>query len=588
MDKNNNSIPLNQYPRPQLERKEWICLNGYWDFTVQPTEERKPDNFNEKILVPFSIETPLSEVKRGLKPTETLWYRKTFMHPDNWKNKRTILNFEAVDYKCVCYINGYKAGSHEGGYIPFSFDITEFITDSENVILLEVTDPTDSENIQKGKQVLNPATKYYTATSGIWQTVWLEPVPYENHIIDYSVSAEIETGKIEVTVKTKSQAKITARVSLKGNLEETFSFNSDTSKALTIQDHKLWSPDNPFLYNITLKTDGNDADEVSGYFAFREISIQNAPSGKKRIHLNGKPVFLHAPLDQGYWPDSGLTPPTEEAIIFDLEQIKELGFNSVRKHIKIEPRRWYYHADKMGIMVIQDMVSGGKNSVGDIKTILTMVFGIKADDKKQSFYIKSGRNSLDNRNTFIKELSEMITHLKKHPSIIMWVPFNESWGQFDSTKIGELTENLDPTRLVDRTSGWYDQGGGIFNSVHTYFTKLRKPSAKDKRVYFISEYGGYNLPVKEHNWNDKKHFGYRNCSSPADFEKSYSNLIRKQLIPLIKNGLSAAVYTQLTDVEIENNGFFTYDRKVLKIEKKLVYNLNNEIYDKFNRIEKIV
>ncbi len=578
-------IPHSEYPRPQMVRERWQCLNGYWNYTINNNEQIIPDTFEGRILVPYSIETEKSGVGGRLLPDEVLWYSRIFTVPEEWSKQRILLNFEAVDWECLCYVNRKTIGSHKGGYLPFSFDITDYLLPGENEIILSVKDPTDESFNQRGKQSLKPATIFYTATSGIWQTVWIEAVPQTNHIIGYKITADPDRSEIVLSADLAKESEALFEIMLDGRKIQETVCTPDGNGSLAVSAPELWSPSTPVLYSFRLSLKDSSADTVTGYFAFRKIELKEGRSGFKRIFLNGKPLFLHAPLDQGYWPESGMTPPDDDAMIFDIEAVKELGFNSVRKHIKIEPRRWYYHADRLGILVIQDMISGGRHIANSPLTLMALLFGFRINDTGRYSRRRLGRKNSENRHFFKKELGGLITHLYNHPSIVMWVPFNEGWGQFDSQEIGRLTEAADSTRLVDRTSGWFDQGGGGFNSRHTYFIKLKNPRKQDRRAYFISEYGGYNLAVEGRLWNKDKEFGYKTMESSEELTERYTALIREQLIPLISRGLSAAVYTQLSDVEIEINGLYTYDRKVLKIDRNKVQKLNLEIYMELKRCE---
>ncbi|MDC7225332.1 MAG: glycoside hydrolase family 2 TIM barrel-domain containing protein [Spirochaetales bacterium] len=577
-------LPLSDYPRPQMERDQWMNLNGYWDYTIISSTNETCG----RILVPFAVECSLSGVGQSLQPDEILIYSRNFRIPEDWEGSRIILNFEAVDYDCRCSINGVDSGSHRGGYLPFSFDITDhLIPFGLNEIILSVKDPSDAGFQQRGKQVLNPGQIYYTATSGIWQTVWLEPVSSVNYIHRIFIYPDLNNHKAIFRVETADEAEVSILISKSGRTVAEASGRSSRELTAVVVNPEAWSPEKPVLYNvkITILNDDSVLDRVFSYFAFRTIEVNEDENGKKRIFLNGRPVFLHAPLDQGYWPESGMTPPSDEAIIFDISETKALGFNCTRKHIKVEPRRWYYHADRLGLMVMQDAVSGGRNGVGrmGINLLIGMDSGHRRDNNA-SAYKRTGRIDPGQRILFERELEAMINHLGNHHSIIMWIPFNEAWGQFDSMRIADSVRAIDASRLIDPVSGWWDQGGGDFRSRHTYSIKLKIPPIQDKRIYFISEYGGYNLQVPGHLWDEERVFGYKKEGSENSLEASYTNLIRRQLIPLIKHGLSAAVYTQLTDVEIETNGFFTYDRKVLKINKEQVKSLNDEIFAEFNRL----
>ncbi len=581
--------PLPEYPRPQLVRKDWWSLNGFWSFAVTHKDSQKPASFDMKIPVPFAPETALSGLELRITPDHRMWYQRTFHLPGDWPGKRVFLNFEAVDWQCTCLINGKRVGDHTGGYIPFSFDITDALDAGENELLLSVWDPTDSHWQQLGKQALNPDKIYYTATSGIWQTVWLEATRTENHISDLKLTPNSVSGTLELLIITPESDEFTAIVSTSEN--ELCRINGLSNQPLTIPVSKprIWSPQDPFLYDLTilLHRDNENIDRVESYFGMRSVSAQNTGSGFKRICLNGSPVFLHGPLDQGYWPESGMTPPCDEALLFDLQKTREMGFNMVRKHIKVESRRWYYHADRLGLVVIQDMVNSTKSIAGELETTLLVATGKpqRRDDNPKS-YKKAGRSEPESREGFESELKEMMDHLHNSPSLMIWVPFNESWGQFDAKRICDLVRKKDHTRLIDHASGWYDQGCGDFVSRHRYVLKLKKPPAGDNRIYFISEYGGYSLVLESHLWQSDKSFKYKTYKDRESLENAFERLIRKQLLPLIEKGLGAAVYTQLADVEIECNGIFTYDRKVQKISTSLLNSLNRELYRQFDLLEK--
>lgn len=574
-DKVDRNLPLSEYPRPQLVRKDWLCLNGIYEYAVTGRYDTRPEKFDGEILVPFSIESALSGVGKSIDENNLLWYRRKFTLNESFEGKRTLLHFDAVDWQCRVWINGKIAGDHTGGYNPFAFDITDLLVDGENELVVRVFDPTDAGHQQRGKQIQKPVGFWYTATSGIWQTVWLEPVN-ECRIekIRFTPDIDKSTVSVEVTHTCKCGGKLYAQV-LDG---ENVIFDGEISAEdkISIPDAKLWSPESPFLYDfkLTLDCDG-EKDEVSSYFGMRKYSIVKDADGQPRLALNNKPYFQRGLLDQGYWPESQLTPPTDEAMIFDIEEMKKLGYNMLRKHIKLEPMRWYYHCDRLGMLVWQDMISGGQF----IGQVLAGVLPNMSIHVKDNMYKAFKRDKPEWREEFRSELWEMIDNLYNCVSICCWVPFNEGWGQFDAKEIALKVKELDPTRFVDHASGWHDQGGPDFKSMHRYIVPVTPPFSftKKGRPYVLSEYGGYSWNIKDHVWNAKRSFGYIMYNSKESLTKAYVNLHEKQIIPLIKKGLCATVYTQVSDVEFEVNGIYSYDREILKLDKDAIININKKL-----------
>lgn len=549
-----------EYPRPQMVRKEWQNLNGLWDYAIRPKDQPQPKEWDGQILVPFPVESALSGVMKSVGPDKRLWYRRTFEAPKEWGEKRVLLHFGAVDWETAVTVNGKEVGKHRGGYDPFTFEIAEALNRdaAEQEIIVSVYDPTDTSWQPRGKQVLKPGGIFYTPTTGIWQSVWLEPVP-ENFIRALRIEPKIDEALVRVEVDRagdkSGNATITVlrgdRVVMRANRKKTSGAVPGSSQSfeipLPLEKNDLWSPENPFLFKLLVSIaaeDGAIADEVESYFAMRKISLGKDDKGITRILLNNKFLFQYGPLDQGYWPDGLYTAPTDEALKYDIEITKKLGFNMIRKHVKVEPARWYYWADKLGVLVWQDMPSGDR-SIGQADPDIT--------------------REPESAKNFETEWSRIITALYNHPSIIMWVPFNEGWGQYDTARIVDFTRKLDPTRLVNNASGWTDRGVGDVIDWHVY-PGPGSPKPEEKRAAVLGEFGGLGLPVEGHTWLDKGNWGYRSFTTAEELEDAYVNLLRR-LHPLIgEPGLSAAVYTQTTDVEVEVNGLLTYDREVIKIE----------------------
>ncbi|UCH63515.1 MAG: beta-galactosidase [Fidelibacterota bacterium] len=552
-----NALP--EYPRPQLVRKEWLNLNGLWEYAIQPEDAPQPETFQGHILVPFPIESALSGVGKAVGPDNRLWYQRTFKVPPNWADRRILLHFGAVDWETTVWVNGREVGTHRGGYDPFTFDISEALRDDgPQVISLSVWDPTDAGTQPRGKQVSEPEGIWYTAVTGIWQTVWLEPVPPVS-IDGLTIVPDIDRGEVSVTVtgrNTGSGHQVSAVVRdgsktvsrAEGAVGETLS--------LPIENAKLWSPDSPFLYDleVTLQQGGETADVVDSYFGMRKISLGQA-EGLTRLFLNNRPLFQYGLLDQGWWPDGLYTAPTDEALRYDLEVTKELGFNMLRKHVKVERQRFYYWCDKLGLLVWQDMPNGDRHVERDQPDI---------------------QRSPESAQQYELELKRMIEAHRNHPCIVIWVPFNEGWGQFDTPRIVDLIKDHDPTRLVINASGWADRGVGDIHDVHRYPGPAAPPNEQN-RAAVLGEFGGLGLPLKGHTWQDEENWGYRSYQTAEELTAAYLDLLQK-LRPMIDQGLSAAVYTQTTDVEIEVNGQLTYDRAVIKMDVEKVAAANKGLY----------
>jgi len=551
-----------------MQRPDWMNLNGTWEYAILPIPAPAPREFQGNILVPFPVESLLSGVQKPLRPDERLWYRRSFTIPAGWQGQRILLHFGAVDYACEVWINGISAGIHTGGYLPFTLDITGFLQSGENILLVGVTDPTDSGLQERGKQVLNPKSIWYTAVSGIWQTVWLEPVPQIN-IASLRLTPDLglEHLAIRVLVNCNSDdcTVIASTVDASGRMISCRA-NAGQELRLQVPDPRPWSPDDPYLYplTITLEKDGHALDRVESYFAMRKFSLLPDSQGRMRVALNDHPIFLYGPLDQGYFPDGLYTAPSEEAMLFDIQYTKELGCNLIRKHVKVEPARWYAACDRLGMIVMQDMPNGGVPA-SDIVAFLAIITGLRRSDRRGLH--RFGRHAARNREQLRTELQDMIDHLYNFACIAAWVPFNESWGQFHANEVSEWVNSRDSTRLVDHASGWFDQGGGDFISKHVYFKKLPRNLKPDvRRAAIISEFGGYSLKTPGHMCNETKKYGYRYYNTREELTEAYLHLLQDELEPLIRNGLSSAVYTQTTDVEIEINGYLTYDRKVEKMD----------------------
>jgi hypothetical protein len=548
-----------EYPRPQLVRKDWVNLNGLWDYAITPKDGPRPEKSDGQILVPFAIESALSGVGKHPSKDQLLWYRRTVEVPPGWMGKRVLLHFEAVDWEATVFVNGKEIGTHRGMSDPFSFDITDALKDGKGEVVVRVWDPTDAAAQPRGKQVSKPGGIWYTPVTGIWQTVWMEPVP-EGYVRSVRFTPNIETGEVECVVDvvgTVAKVDVVVGEVVPNTVKMgTRIGGGEPGKPFRFKptDAKLWTPDSPHLQTVTVGVQRELAnqgytDAVGTYFAFRKVSAAKDENGVLRLMLNNKPVFQIGPLDQGWWPDGLLTPPSDEAMKYDLEVLKKLGMNMLRKHIKVEPSRYYYHCDKLGLLVWQDMPSGGVPSRGQL---------IPPNAKQDAKFTD------DEKKQFRAELKAMIDHLRFFPCIYCWVPFNEGWGQHDTNDILKWVKEYDPTRLVNGPSGWADRGYGDMKDMHNYPGPGMFPVMPD-RVSVLGEFGGLGLPVKGHLWKDSDNWGYRTYKTTEELRDNYHQLMRR-LHPLIGKGLAAAVYTQTTDVEVEVNGLMTYDREVVKLD----------------------
>ncbi|MEH0152869.1 sugar-binding domain-containing protein [Limibacter armeniacum] len=557
-----------EYPRPQMTRDNWENLNGYWEYAIESKGKGKPSKFDGNILVPFAVESELSQVKKMVGQENYLWYKRTFTAKKNNK-ERVLLHFDAVDWEATVFLNGKEIGVHRGGFDPFEFDITAYLKEGEQELLVRVWDPTDQDTQARGKQSATPRGIWYTPVTGIWQTVWLETVPMD-YVKRINTRPDIDQRQAAVKMEFSPLSKdlnlvVTAKVEGKTVNVQTTALKVGSSQAeidLNIADPKLWSPENPFLYDMEIALQdekGNTIDKVGSYFGMRKISLGKDANGYTRIMLNNEPVFHWGLLDQGWWPDGLYTAPTEEAMLYDVKVTRDMGFNMIRKHVKVEPARYYYHCDKMGVLVWQDMPNG--NYLKELR--------VEAWEKD----VKRPKESAVQ---FESELKEMMDDFGTFPSIVVWVPFNEGWGQYDTERIAEWVKNYDPTRICDAPSGWADRGVGDLVDIHLYPGPGMEPAEKN-RASVLGEFGGLGWPVENHLWWNKKNWGYLTYNSQEVFTDEFSRIV-EELQPLVGWGLSAAVYTQTTDVEGEVNGLMTYDREVIKVNPAEIKKLSAKLY----------
>lgn len=586
-----------EYPRPQFVRERWQNLNGLWEYAITAKTAPAPTKFDGQILVPFAVEAALSGVGKSFQPDQRLWYRRSVTVPAAWKGERILLHFDAVDYECALWVNGGLVGAHTGGFDSFSFDVTPFLKDGANELLLAVTDPSDMGEQPRGKQQLKPQSIWYTPVSGIWQTVWMEPVPATLNLAELRLTPNVDAGTLSVIALTNTAigddtyaVRVTA--SAAGQTVATTTIRINRESSLKIPNARLWSPADPFLYDLKAELvrvknpwppnpkpedrpkrfgqlerdayakaeiEGAPLDVVTSYFGMRKVSIgPGTVAGQPAILLNGQPLFQHGPLDQGWWPDGLHTPPADEAMKWEIEWLRKAGFNMLRKHIKVEPARYYYHCDKLGMLIWQDMPSGFSYALRNSER-----------DQGEPFRLSSSREQHE------LEMRRMMGRLHNAPSIVIWVVNNEGWGQYESKALAQWTKAIDPSRVVNANSGWLDMNVGELYDIHTYHEVPLQPEPKADRAIVVGEYGGVGWPITDHLWNPQmRNWGYQTYQDKT----AYLNALRKKMDALVpmkqKLGMSAAVYTQTTDVEGEVNGLMTYDRKVIKVEPETLRQLN--------------
>lgn len=555
-----------EYPRPQLMRDQWTNLNGTWEYAIADSHIESWPGPQGDIRVPYPIQSHLSGVQKQVYADQALWYQRSFTVPSSWKGKRVRLNFGAVDWQCKVLVNGKSVGEHFGGYDPFSFDITNALKLGKNDIVMRVWDPTTDGDQPHGKQNFRPSGIWYTAVTGIWQTVWLEPVAATS--IQSVVPETKKSGAVRLAVSIENLSErltLHAKASLKGVPVASATALAGSLLDLKIAKPKLWSPDSPTLYDVDIELRRGKVvvDRVKSYFGIREIALKKDKYGV-RTYLNGEPVFMFGPLDQGWWPDGLYTPPTDSALRYDLEILKNAGFNAIRKHVKVEPARFYRHCDELGLLVWQDMPSNLKFGPG------------WNTNTRQANAKPDGNRPEDSKRRWETEWQHIVEACKPYPSVVVWVPFNEAWGQFDTKRIAEWTKKLDPTRLVNSASGGNFVKTGDIMDIHVY-PGPGAPDPEPNRATVLGEFGGLGMPVEGHTWQQKDNWGYRNFTKASDLMARYEDLI-KSLTLLKSKGLNAAIYTQTTDVEVEVNGLMTYDRAMIKMPLDWLRKVNTQVY----------
>jgi beta-galactosidase/beta-glucuronidase len=556
---------LPEYPRPIMERQAWKNLNGLWQYAIEPRQNSKPGLFDGEILVPFAVESSLSGVQKRVGEENVVWYKRSFEVPSGWKGKKVLLNFGAVDWKTDVWVNDIKVGTHEGGFTPFSFDIAPFLKGrGSQELTVKVWDPTDRGPQPRGKQVNNPEGIWYTPVTGIWQTVWLEPVA-QTYIANVRTVPDIDRNSVKVDAEVCGATYadiIKVTVKADGKTIKSVSTTATQPAEIIIDNPKLWSPDSPFLYDmeVSLLKDGKEIDKVDSYFAMRKISMERDDQGIVRFQLNNQDIFHYGLLDQGWWPDGLYTAPSDEALKYDIEKTMDFGYNMIRKHVKVEPARWYTHCDRMGIIVWQDMPNGDAEPHWQMDKYFDGVELVRTPESED---------------VYRKEWKAVMDYLYSYPSIAVWVPFNERWGQFNTVEIAEWTKEYDPSRLVSPASGGNHYPVGDILDLHNY-PNPRLYFYDARRINVLGEYGGIGLAMEDHLWAPDRNWGYVQFKSSEAVTDEYVRFA-KELKKLVNGGFSGAVYTQTTDVEMEVNGLITYDRKEIKVDEKRIREINQEV-----------